>query len=139
MKRYESDRMLGRNVTTNDSSILFINIYFPLACHEKYYEYTLCLGLLSSLLEFQEGDQVCILGDFNATPGSPRFYEISDMFHENNIMFRYKDILPDNTYTAKHVHGWIILQCPMFCPSQLLTAAPSIMLHTQSTVLLQLH
>ena len=23
---------------------------------------------------------------------------------------------------AKHVHGWIILECPMFCPSQLLTA-----------------
>ena len=33
----------------------------------------------------------------NATPGSPRFNEISDMLHENNVMFRDTDILPVNT------------------------------------------
>ena len=58
-------------------------------------------------------------------------------------MFRHTDILPDNTYTmlimvAKHVHGWIIFQCPMFCPSLLFTATPSGMLLVQITVLLQL-
>ena len=40
---------------------------------------------------------------------------------------------------AKHVHVWIILQCSMFCPSQLLTAVPSRMLHGQITMQLQLH
>ena len=103
----------------------------------------MCLGILSSILESYEEDHVCILGDFNATPGSPRFNEICDMLHENSVMFRYTDILPDNTYThvnngSKHVHGFIILQCPMFCPSLLLTATPSRMLLVQITVLLQL-
>ena len=44
-----------------------------------------------------------MLGDLNATPGSPRFNEICDMLHENNVMFRDTDILPDNTYT--HVNN----------------------------------
>ena len=39
----------------------------------------------------------------NATPGSPRFNEICDMLHENNVMFRDTDIFPDNTYT--HVNN----------------------------------
>ena len=59
----------------------------------------MCLGILSSILEFHEEDHVCILGDFNTTPGSPRFNEICDMLHENSVMFRDTDILPDNTYT----------------------------------------
>ena len=46
---------------------------------------------------------MCILGDFNATPGSLQFNEMCDMLHENNVMFRNTDILPDNTYT--HVNN----------------------------------
>ena len=60
----------------------------------------MCLGILSSILESHEEDHVCILGDFNATPGSQRFNEIC--VHENNVMFRDTDILPD-TYT--HVNN----------------------------------
>ena len=73
MKRYESDRILGLSVTLNGSSILFINAYFPVACHEKCEEYIMCLCILSSILESHEEDHVWILGDRNATPGSPRF------------------------------------------------------------------
>ena len=50
--------------------ILFITVYFPVACHEKYEEYIMCLGILSSILETHEEDPVCKLGNFNATPGS---------------------------------------------------------------------
>ena len=39
VKRYESDRIRGLSVTINGSSKLFINVYFPVACHEKYEEY----------------------------------------------------------------------------------------------------
>ena len=40
---------------------------------------------------------MCILGDFNATPGSQRFNEICDLLHENSVMFRVTDILQDTT------------------------------------------
>ena len=62
----------------------------------------MCLGILSSILESHEEDHVCILGDFNATPGSPQFSEICDMLvlHKNNVMFRDTDILPGNTRTC---------------------------------------
>ena len=46
----------------------------------------MCLGILSSILESHEEDHVCIQGDFNATPGSPRFNQMFDMLHENNVM-----------------------------------------------------
>ena len=59
----------------------------------------MCLGILSSILESHKDDHVCILGDFNATPGTPRFNEICDMLHESNVIFRDTDILPDNIYT----------------------------------------
>ena len=52
----------------------------------------MCLGILSSILESHEDDHVCILGDFNATPLSPRFNEICDMLHENGVMLRDTDI-----------------------------------------------
>ena len=98
----------------------------------------MCLGILSSILESHEEDRVCILmilEDFNATPGSPRFNEMCDILHENSVMFRYMDILPDNKkmliIVAKHVPSWIILQCLMFCPSPLLTGTPSRMLHAE--------
>ena len=87
----------------NGSSIILINICFPVAGHAKYEEYVICLGILSSILESHEEGRVCILGDFNATPGSPRFNEICYMQHENNVMFRDTDILAFNTYT--HVNN----------------------------------
>ena len=109
MKRYESDRILGLSITINSSSMLFINVYFPAACHEKYEEYTMYLDILSSILESHDEDHVCMLGDFNATKGSLRFNEICDTLHENNVMLRDTDILPDNTHIlimeAQHVHG----------------------------------
>ena len=102
VKRYESDVILGLDVTINGSSILFI-VYFPVACHEKYEEYIMCLGILSSILESHEEDHVCILGDFNATPGSLRYNEICDMQHDNSALFRDTVNLPENTYT--HVNN----------------------------------
>ena len=63
----------------------------------------MCLGILGSILESHDEDHVCILGEFNATPGLPRFNEICDMLHENNVIFRDSNILPDNTYT--HVNN----------------------------------
>ena len=45
-----------------------------------------------------------ITGDFfNATPGSQLFNEICDRIHENNVILRDIDILPDDTYT--HVNN----------------------------------
>ena len=73
VKRSESDRILWPHVTINGLSILFTNVYFPVTCHAKYEEYIMCLGILSSILESHKEDHLCIVGDFNATPGSLQF------------------------------------------------------------------
>ena len=62
----------------------------------------MCLCILRSIIESHKEDRLCIQGDFNATPVSPRFNEMCDMIHENNV-FRDMDILPDDTYT--HVNN----------------------------------
>ena len=54
VKRYESDRILLLSVTINGSTTLFINVYFRVTRHEKYEEYIMCLGILSSILESHE-------------------------------------------------------------------------------------
>ena len=47
----------------------------------------MCLGILSGILESHQEYHVCILRDFDATPGSPRFDEIiCNTLHENRIM-----------------------------------------------------
>ena len=61
VKRYQSDRILSLRVTMNGSSIIFINVYFPVTSHAKYEEYIKCLGILSSILESFEEDHVCTL------------------------------------------------------------------------------
>ena len=63
------------------------------------------LGILSSILESHEQDHdcICILEDFNATPGLSRFSEICDKLHENNVIIEETEIFPDNTYT--HVNN----------------------------------
>ena len=78
VKRYESDRIFGLSVTINGSTILFINVYFPVTCHEKWGIYHAPWYTYSSILESHEEVHVCIMSDFNA-PGSPRFNEICDM------------------------------------------------------------
>ena len=40
--------------------MLFINVYFPVACNEKYEEYIICLRILSSILESHDEDHVCM-------------------------------------------------------------------------------
>ena len=88
---YLSHRILGLSVTIiNGSSVLFINVYLPVTFHEKYEEYMMCLGILSSIRESHEEDHVQYtywdtLMQHHA--GSPRFNEICDMLHENNVMF----------------------------------------------------
>ena len=54
-----------------------------MSCLEKYEEYITYLGILSSMLQSHEEDNACMLGYFNATPGSQRFNEIYGMLHEN--------------------------------------------------------
>ena len=102
----------------------------------------MCLGILSSsILESHEEDHICILGDLNATPGSPRINEICDMLHDNSVMFRDTDILPDNTYS--HVNNgsqtWSWLDYIAMFDVLSESTVDCRMLLVQITVLLQLH
>ena len=49
VKRCVSDRILGLSVPINGLSMLFFNVYFPVACHEEYEEYVTCLGIHDTL------------------------------------------------------------------------------------------
>ena len=81
-----------------------LNVYFPVTCHAKYEEYISCvLVSLVPYLNPMKRIMYAYWETLSATAGSPRFNEMCDMLHKNNVMFRDTDILPDNTYT--HVNN----------------------------------
>ena len=89
----------------NGSSILFVNIYFPVTCHAMYEEYIMCLyvSLVPYLNPMKRIMYTYWEALINETPNYQPVNEICDMLHENNVMFRDTDILPDSSYT--HVNN----------------------------------
>lgn len=111
MRSYDYDRIIGLSVAVGGSSILFLNVYFPTDSPDNFDEYVRCLGLLSSIIESRNELNVCVLGDFNAKPGSQRFEDIQTVLSDYNVTFADVERLPADTYT--HVnsgslsHSWL--------------------------------
>ena len=104
IRQFDCQRILGLSVSFNGTSVLFLNVYFPVNSNDNLEEYLRCMGVLGGILESREEQQVCILGDFNASPNTNRFSEIEELFAEHNIAFHDTSLLPPDTYT--HVnHG----------------------------------
>jgi hypothetical protein len=104
IRQYDCDRILGLSVTFGGTSVLFLNVYFPVNSRDNLEEYLRCMGVLGSILESREEQQICVLGDFNASPHTARFVEIEELFSEHNVAFQDTRHLPPDTYT--HVnHG----------------------------------
>lgn len=104
IRQYDCDRILGLSVTFGGTSVLFLNVYFPVNSNDNLEEYLSCMGVLGSILESREEQQICVLGDFNASPHTARFVEIEELFAEYNVAFQDTRLLPPDTYT--HVnHG----------------------------------
>ena len=96
---YNTDRLLGLQVTLEDSCILFINVYFPWDNPSNFDQYCMTLGELQSIINDSTADHICIIGDFNAHP-SRRFYDELLRFTQQQIL-HISDValLPPDSFT----------------------------------------
>ena len=70
---FGEDRLLGLIYSDENRTLLLINVYMPVNSHENLDEFVRLLGKISSLIEEEDVDAVCVIGDFNAAIGS-RFF-----------------------------------------------------------------
>ena len=111
VKDFKLKRILGLSVKINGRSILILNVYFPSGPENNLEEYLACMGELAGILEEKEEADVCILGDFNASPTSRVFADLTAMLQDYNISFQDTVHLPGNTAThwnaAHNTTSWI--------------------------------
>ncbi|KAG7310128.1 hypothetical protein JYU34_004669 [Plutella xylostella] len=63
-----SERITGIKITTDDQSILVLNVYMPTDSAENLLNFTECLCEVNAVIENSDVEAVYILGDFNAHP-----------------------------------------------------------------------
>ena len=109
--QYDDPRLLGLSLKLPQRTILFINVFLTTNNPENDELFTFYLGKLSSIISTCEEDIVCILGDINAAPSSPRFGEYLSVVEEQHLPVAYVDLLPDTRYTyVNHgtlSHSWL--------------------------------
>ena len=103
-----NDRLLGLQVTLEDTSILFINTYLPWESPSNFDQYCSILGELQSIINDSTADHVCIIGDLNAHP-SKRFYEELQRFTvHQGLHISDVTLLPQTSFTYVHNRNNII-------------------------------
>ena len=96
---FDDDRILGLLYKCNMGSILFINVYLPTNNAGNVDLYLDYIGKITSIIEESQWQNVCILGDFNAAPGTENFVELVTLSSSQNLIISDVALLPDNSYT----------------------------------------
>ena len=84
--QYDDDRILGMSLKLPNKSILFLNVYMPTNSHDETDLYNFYLGKLSSIIAECQEENICIMGDLNASPGSGRYNDLLSMTHEYDMV-----------------------------------------------------
>ena len=96
---YNDDRLLGLSFKHRDQSTLFINVYLPTNIRENVDLYLNYVGKISAIIEESQCENICVLGDFNASPGTDYFAEISSLCSSHDLVMSDVALLPISSYT----------------------------------------
>ena len=96
---YHSDRLLGLRLETNNTKILYINVYMPWEIHYNFDLYVQILGEIHSIIHDSTDDHFCIIGDLNAHPSRHFFNELSQFCQTHSLTISDKTLLPPTSYT----------------------------------------
>ena len=72
----QDPRILSIAYKDDRFSVLLVNVYLPTSSAENRDEQLMYLGRLAALLDDAEEQHVCVLGDFNAAPGTAFFTDV---------------------------------------------------------------
>ena len=91
--------MLGLSLTCDGKTLLLLNVYLPYTRITKDEVLTIYIGKISSVISDCVEENFCVIGDFNCSPDSERFQDLSAMLSENvNLMCDVMK-LPSDTFT----------------------------------------
>ena len=96
---FDSDRLLGLRLETNNSKILYLNVYLPWENRSNFDEYVQLLGEIQSIIHESNDDHFCIIGDLNAHPSRQFYNELSQFCQVHSLTISDTIILPPTSYT----------------------------------------
>ena len=79
IKTFDDPRLLGLTLEALNRSCLILSVYLPYFSTENYDEYLYYVGLISSIIEDCDYNDIMIVGDFNAIVGGPFYNEEESM------------------------------------------------------------
>ena len=103
--QYDDDRLLGLMFNLEETSVLLLNVYLPTESANNYDDYMSYLGKIVSIANDPDVDAICILGDFNASPGTGFFRELEIVCSENDLVIADVAALPSDSYTHINNNG----------------------------------
>ena len=102
----DDDRLLGLRVRKESQDIIFINVYMPTQSNDNFDHFMSLLGKVVSIMQDDDADSVCILGDFNANINGPFYTELSKLCTSKHLLISDVAALPPSSYTFySDAHG----------------------------------
>ena len=100
----QDSRVLSITYRDDRLSLLLVNVYLPTNSRENREEQDMYIGRLASLIEDAQEQNICVLGDFNAAPGTEFYDDVQNMCVERDMIMADTSTLPPTSFT--HVnHG----------------------------------
>ena len=100
---FDDSRLLGVQITDNQETFVFINVYLPFHCEYNYENYLNYLGKLTAVVEEIATSNIVVLGDFNAAKDTKFENELLLWCNSNNCIMSDKEILGDDLDTHTYV------------------------------------
>ena len=104
----QDTRIAGLRYRKGECTMLLLNVYLPTDCAGNRDEQQLYLGKLASLLDDATERHICVIGDYNARPGSVFFDDLSDLCRERDLVVADVTVMPPETFT--HVNAGCLSQ-----------------------------
>ena len=107
----QDNRVMSIAYDDGQFSMLLVNVYLPTSSVENRHDQLMYLGRLASLIEDAQERNICILGDFNAAPGTEFFTDVQRMCDDHGMVMADVRALPPTSFT--HVnqgclsHSWL--------------------------------
>ena len=83
---FDDSRLLGVQITDNQETFVFINVYLPFQCEDNYENYLNYLGKLTAVVEEIATSNIVVLGDFNAAKDTKFENELLLWCNSNNCI-----------------------------------------------------
>ena len=94
-KYHDDPRLLGLELCSNSSNerYLLLNVYLPYQCDDNFDEFMEYMGKISDIIEESPCTHICILGDFNAGPGTLFESELLELCNNHSLNISDYNIL----------------------------------------------